>query len=324
VSAPGGSGARSTLDVGGESYEIFRLDALQERYDVARLPYALNVLLENLLRNGEDERAEAWRGGPRQTSRHRRSPTGPRALMQDFTGVPAIVDLVALRDAMEELGGDATRINPLVPVELALIERHAGGAERVTEVALPIERALGVADQAGRHGGATNVDRTPFAQTLYERDELVEVSLESCAHRSCSDCQQLSCTAGDQRVNERVGEPSRTGSDRSCDARTLSSALARGSAPAESSSSSWLRLHRVRSRAQGREGSRAGRGGVSKSGSGNGPSGMTVSLVAVATIGRCGPCVPYGYDSGFLVLRGPHRPVWDERVTPRPSPLAAS
>ena len=52
-------GARSTLDVGGESYEIFRLDALQDRSDVARLPYALKVLLVNLLRNGEDEGAEA-------------------------------------------------------------------------------------------------------------------------------------------------------------------------------------------------------------------------------------------------------------------------
>ena len=52
-------GARSTLEVGGESYEIFRLDALQEKYDVARLPYSLKVLLENLLRNGEDEGAEA-------------------------------------------------------------------------------------------------------------------------------------------------------------------------------------------------------------------------------------------------------------------------
>jgi len=75
-----------------------------------------------------------------------------------------------------------------------------------------------------------------------------------------------------------LASPARTGSERSCDARTLSSALARGSAPAESSSSSCLRLHRVRIRAEGREGSRAGRGGVSNSGSGNGPSGMMVSF----------------------------------------------
>ena len=59
MSSPDKFGARSTLDVGGESYEIFRLDALQEKFDVARLPYALKVLLENLVRNGEDEGAEA-------------------------------------------------------------------------------------------------------------------------------------------------------------------------------------------------------------------------------------------------------------------------
>jgi aconitate hydratase len=114
-------GARSTLDVGGESHEIFRLDALQEKYDVARLPYALKVLLENLLRHGEDEGAEAvarWsaKDEPSQEIAYRPA----RVLMQDFTGVPAIVDLAAMRDAMEELGGDATKINPLVPVELVI------------------------------------------------------------------------------------------------------------------------------------------------------------------------------------------------------------
>jgi aconitate hydratase len=114
-------GARSTLEAGGEQLEIFRLDALQEKYDVARLPYALKVLLENLLRNGEDEGAEAvakWsaKDEPSQEIAYRPA----RVLMQDFTGVPAIVDLAAMRDAMEELGGDATKINPLVPVELVI------------------------------------------------------------------------------------------------------------------------------------------------------------------------------------------------------------
>ena len=109
-------GARSTLDVGGESYEIFRLDALQEKYDVARLPYALKVLLENLLRNGEDEGAEAvarWsaKDEPSQEIAYRPA----RVLMQDFTGVPAIVDLAAMRDAMRDLGGEPARINPLLP-----------------------------------------------------------------------------------------------------------------------------------------------------------------------------------------------------------------
>ena len=90
-------GARSTLDVGGESYEIFRLDALQEKYDVARLPYALKVLLENLLRNGEDEGAEAvarWSANDEPSQEIAYRPA--RVLMQDFTGVPAIVDLAAM------------------------------------------------------------------------------------------------------------------------------------------------------------------------------------------------------------------------------------
>ena len=71
------------------------------------------------------------------------------------------------------------RGSQLPATRVALIERHAGGAERLTEVALPIERTLGVVDQASRHSGAAHVDRTPVAKTLYERDELVEGSLES-------------------------------------------------------------------------------------------------------------------------------------------------
>ena len=111
----------STLEVGGEAYEIFRIDALQDRYDVARLPYSLRILLENLLRNGEDEGAEAVaRWVPTDEPSTEIAYTPARVLMQDFTGVPAIVDLAAMRDAMEELGGDPTRINPLVPVELVI------------------------------------------------------------------------------------------------------------------------------------------------------------------------------------------------------------
>ena len=114
-------GARSTLDVGGQTYEIFRLDALQSKYDVARLPYSLKVLLENLLRHGEDEGAEAvarWVATDEPSTEIAYTPA--RVLMQDFTGVPAIVDLAAMRDAMDELGGDPARINPLVPVELVI------------------------------------------------------------------------------------------------------------------------------------------------------------------------------------------------------------
>jgi len=126
VSHPDSFGARSTLEVGGESYEIFRLDALQPKYDVARLPYSLKVLLENLLRNedGRNVTAETieavatWVARDEPSKEIAYAPS--RVLMQDFTGVPAIVDLAAMRDAMEELGGDPTAINPLVPVELVI------------------------------------------------------------------------------------------------------------------------------------------------------------------------------------------------------------
>ncbi len=114
-------GARATLEVGGESHEIFRLDALQQQYDVARLPYSLKILLENLLRHGEDEGAKALASWDAKADpSHEIAYTPARVLMQDFTGVPAIVDLAAMRDAMDELGGDPKKINPLVPVELVI------------------------------------------------------------------------------------------------------------------------------------------------------------------------------------------------------------
>ncbi|MGI8945107.1 MAG: aconitate hydratase [Thermoleophilaceae bacterium] len=119
-------GARSTLDTGGNAYEIFRLDALEPRFDVARLPYALKILLENLLRHEDGEAVTAssietvagWVAADEPASEIAFTPS--RVLMQDFTGVPAIVDLAAMRDAMDALGGDSTKINPLVPVELVI------------------------------------------------------------------------------------------------------------------------------------------------------------------------------------------------------------
>ncbi|MBX5469816.1 MAG: aconitate hydratase [Thermoleophilaceae bacterium] len=119
-------GARATLRVGDNEYEIFRLDALQAKYDVARLPYSLKILLENLLRNedgvavtAEDvENLARWIATDEPSKEIAFSPS--RVLMQDFTGVPAIVDLAAMRDAMAELGGDPQRINPLAPAELVI------------------------------------------------------------------------------------------------------------------------------------------------------------------------------------------------------------
>ena len=112
--------------MGGWKYEVFRLDALQEHFDVARLPFSLKVLLENLLRNEDGETICAsdvealasWDAKAQPSQEIAFTPA--RVLMQDFTGVPAVVDLAAMRDAMAALGGDPARINPLVPAELVI------------------------------------------------------------------------------------------------------------------------------------------------------------------------------------------------------------
>ena len=119
-------GAKDTLEVAGRSYEIFRLDALQQRFDVARLPFSLKVLLENLLRtegNGSVSPADiealaSWDAKAQPSKEIAFSPA--RVLMQDFTGVPAVVDLAAMRDAIADMGGDPAKINPLAPAELVI------------------------------------------------------------------------------------------------------------------------------------------------------------------------------------------------------------
>ena len=118
--------ARADLTVGNKDYEIFRLNALESDYRVSRLPYSMKVLLENLLRfednntvSADDIRAIAtWdpQAEPSQEIAYRPA----RVLMQDFTGVPAIVDLAAMRDAMQALAGDPEKINPLQPAELVI------------------------------------------------------------------------------------------------------------------------------------------------------------------------------------------------------------
>jgi aconitate hydratase len=111
----------SQLRVGDQSYEIFRLDALQDRWDVARLPYTLRILLENVLRHGRDEDVEAVAGWVASDEPSREISFAPaRVLLQDLTGVPAVVDLAALRDAMRAQGGDPAKINPLIPAELVI------------------------------------------------------------------------------------------------------------------------------------------------------------------------------------------------------------
>ena len=136
-------GARSSLQVGGREYEIFRLDALQERFDVARLPYSVKVLLENVLRledgtsvsAADVEAIASWDAAAEPSAEIPFQPA--RVLMQDFTGVPAVVDLAAMRDAMEEIGGDPAAINPLVDVDLVIdhsVQVDAFGNERAFAV----------------------------------------------------------------------------------------------------------------------------------------------------------------------------------------------
>ncbi|HVR95151.1 MAG TPA: aconitase family protein, partial [Thermoanaerobaculia bacterium] len=120
-------GSRATLNAGGRELRLARLDALEKRgWSMARLPYALRILLENLLRreDGDVVKAEeiealaTWE--PHAVPSREIAFMPARVLLQDFTGVPAVVDLAAMRDAMAVMGGDPKRINPLQPVELVI------------------------------------------------------------------------------------------------------------------------------------------------------------------------------------------------------------
>ncbi|MGI8458855.1 MAG: aconitate hydratase [Propionibacteriaceae bacterium] len=116
-------GAKATLQVGDKSYEIFRLDAVE---GADKLPYSLKILLENLLRteDGANITADHIRGladwDAEADPSHEIQFTPARVIMQDFTGVPCVVDLATMREAMAEMGGDATLINPLAPAELVI------------------------------------------------------------------------------------------------------------------------------------------------------------------------------------------------------------
>ncbi|HOJ21094.1 MAG TPA: aconitate hydratase AcnA, partial [Armatimonadota bacterium] len=124
---PDSFGSRSSLRVDGREYQIYRLDALERAgFSLARLPYSLKILLENLLRTEDGVSVTAQeiealaRWDPAAEPSREIAFTPSRVLLQDFTGVPAVVDLAAMRDAMAALGGDPRRINPLQPVELVI------------------------------------------------------------------------------------------------------------------------------------------------------------------------------------------------------------
>lgn len=121
-------GTRRTLEVAGKSYDYFSLEAAQAAGigDISRLPYSLKVVLENLIRRENDRTVTvedikalgAWI--ETRKSDHEIAYLPARVLMQDFTGVPAVVDLAAMRDAMVSMGGDPDKINPLAPVDLVI------------------------------------------------------------------------------------------------------------------------------------------------------------------------------------------------------------
>jgi aconitate hydratase len=116
-------GSRATLEAGGATHEIYRLDAVP---GIANLPYSLKVLLENLLRNEDGVNITAdhinalanWDADAQPDTEIQFTPA--RVILQDLTGVPAVVDLAAMREAMQALGGDPTKINPLIPAELVI------------------------------------------------------------------------------------------------------------------------------------------------------------------------------------------------------------
>ncbi len=118
--------ARAELDVGGKTYTYYALEALQSSCDVARLPFSLKILLENVLRNEDGDAVRSDDIEALVTWDHKADPskqiafTPARVVLQDFTGVPAVVDLAALRDALADMDGDPSVIEPLVPAELVI------------------------------------------------------------------------------------------------------------------------------------------------------------------------------------------------------------
>src|SRR6202044_2562195 len=130
--------SRSTLKVSNKEYEIYRLDALdQQGISTRHLPFSLRILLENLLRTEDGRNVSqqeiralaAWNKHSKPEKEIAFTPS--RVLLQDFTGVPCVVDLAAMRDAMQQLGGDPSLINPPQPVEL-LIDHSVQVAESGT------------------------------------------------------------------------------------------------------------------------------------------------------------------------------------------------
>jgi aconitate hydratase len=118
--------AKSSLTVGSKTYAYYNLKALEPKFDIGRLPYSIKVLLENLLRHEDGENTTRADVEALAAADFKKLPakdinfTPARVILQDFTGVPCVVDLAAMRDAIKKLGGSAAKVNPLCPVELVI------------------------------------------------------------------------------------------------------------------------------------------------------------------------------------------------------------
>ena len=143
-------GARASLPLGGETAVVYRLSELARQgiADLDRLPFSIRVLLENALRHAgrgfvtdaHVRNLAAW--SPRTASRGEVPFMPARVVLQDFTGVPCVVDLAAMRDAMGRMGGDPDRINPLVPCDLVIdhsVQVDSFGSERALELNVELE-----------------------------------------------------------------------------------------------------------------------------------------------------------------------------------------
>ncbi|MBN8715117.1 MAG: aconitate hydratase, partial [Xanthomonadales bacterium] len=140
--------ARDVLEVNGKRYAYASLAKLGQQFDLKRLPYSMKILLENLLRREDGEEVTAAEIKAIATWDAKKEPDTEiafmpaRVLLQDFTGVPCVVDLAAMRDAMNALGGDPTLINPLSPVELVIdhsVQVDVFGSEDALEKNVEIE-----------------------------------------------------------------------------------------------------------------------------------------------------------------------------------------
>ncbi len=206
---------RTSLSVGTDSVSYYSLPALAQRFpSVTTLPYSLKILLENLLRREDEgfvkqadiEALASW--SPETIGEKEISFMPARVLLQDFTGVPCVVDLAAMRDGIVALGGDPQKVNPLQPVELVIDHSvqvdHFGTAERAgaqrRSRVLPQSRTLRVP--------ALGADRLPQLPRRAARDRA------SCT-RSTSSTWRASCAAsspirGRSPIRTRCSAPTRT------------------------------------------------------------------------------------------------------------------